>query len=402
MKKYNILIYPQKSADGVCRLRLKIRYGGRQLAISLGWNVDANKWNAATNRCARNTFHGKHKTSAAVINGELQRWEDAANKVLSKADETVEPSSIKREILAIIRPERDKREQASVLQDIDEYITLMSIERAWSAKQCGTLRTIYTRLEEWRSNVSYDDLGSNGLTELVQHWSDNGLTARTMQLYLSVIKTFLKWAIKQNKTKIAYNVPKIKCMTKPVIYLTWDELMKFYGMEVQKKDREVRDMFCLSCFTGLRFSDVSALTDANIVDDAIVVAAIKTGKQTKIELNKYSREIIGRYVGHGNLFSASYKHRNETLHRLFADAGFDDDVMISEYRGGRRVDKVAKKYEVLTFHSGRRTFISNALTLGIPVQVVMQWSGHSDYHSMRPYIAIADEAKKKAMSLFDR
>lgn len=47
-------------------------------------------------------------------------------------------------------------------------------------------------------------------------------------------------------------------------------------------------------------------------------------------------------------------------------------------------------------------YIYKALTLGIPVQVVMQWSGHSDYHSMRPYIAIADEAKKKAMSLFDR
>ena len=32
----------------------------------------------------------------------------------------------------------------------------------------------------------------------------------------------------------------------------------------------------------------------------------------------------------------------------------------------------------------------------------MKWTGHSDYAAMKPYIDIADKAKKEAMSLFDK
>ena len=48
-------------------------------------------------------------------------------------------------------------------------------------------------------------------------------------------------------------------------------------------------------------------------------------------------------------------------------------------------------------HAGRRTFICFALSSGIPPQVVMKWTGHSDYKSMKPYIDIAESAKKDAI-----
>lgn len=39
--------------------------------------------------------------------------------------------------------------------------------------------------------------------------------------------------------------------------------------------------------------------------------------------------------------------------------------------------------------------------LGISPQIVMKWTGHSDYAAMKPYIAIADSAKSDAMAKFD-
>ena len=51
--------------------------------------------------------------------------------------------------------------------------------------------------------------------------------------------------------------------------------------------------------------------------------------------------------------------------------------------------------------TGRRTFIRNALTMGIPPSLVMEWTGHSDYKAMKPYIKIADKEKARAMKLFD-
>ena len=60
------------------------------------------------------------------------------------------------------------------------------------------------------------------------------------------------------------------------------------------------------------------------------------------------------------------------------------------------------KYALLSTHAGRRTFICNALALGIPAQVVMKWTGHSDYKAMKPYIDIADDIKANAMNKFNQ
>ena len=37
----------------------------------------------------------------------------------------------------------------------------------------------------------------------------------------------------------------------------------------------------------------------------------------------------------------------------------------------------------------------------VPPQVVMKWTGHSDYKAMRPFIDIAKKAKADAMILID-
>ena len=72
------------------------------------------------------------------------------------------------------------------------------------------------------------------------------------------------------------------------------------------------------------------------------------------------------------------------------------------YKGNERIDEVTPKYALLSTHAGRRTFICNALALGIPAQVVMKWTGHSDYKAMKPYIDIADDIKANAMNKFNQ
>ena len=57
--------------------------------------------------------------------------------------------------------------------------------------------------------------------------------------------------------------------------------------------------------------------------------------------------------------------------------------------------------KVIGTHTGRRSFICNALGMGISPQVVMKWTGHSDYKAMKPYIDVADEIKAEAMKKFD-
>ena len=97
----------------------------------------------------------------------------------------------------------------------------------------------------------------------------------------------------------------------------------------------------------------------------------------------------------------SNQKMNEYLKELGELAEIDEPVRETYYKGNERIDEVTPKYALLSTHTGRRTFICNALALGIPVQVVMKWTGHSDYKAMKPYIDIADDIKIQAMNKFN-
>ena len=90
---------------------------------------------------------------------------------------------------------------------------------------------------------------------------------------------------------------------------------------------------------------------------------------------------------------------NEYLKEL---AGINEPIRQTYYKGNERINEVTPKYALLGTHAARRTFICNALALGIPPQVVMKWTGHSDYKAMKPYIDIADDIKANAMSKFNQ
>ena len=97
----------------------------------------------------------------------------------------------------------------------------------------------------------------------------------------------------------------------------------------------------------------------------------------------------------------SNQRMNEWLKEVAYLAGIDTPVTTVAYRGAERIEQTRPKYELIGTHTGRRTFICNALAMGIPAATVMEWTGHSDYKAMRPYIRIADTEKARAMRLFD-
>ena len=92
---------------------------------------------------------------------------------------------------------------------------------------------------------------------------------------------------------------------------------------------------------------------------------------------------------------------NVYLHELCELAGFIEPIRQTYYMGNERIDVVKPKFKLIGTHTGRRTFICNALGMGIPHQVVMKWTGHSDYKAMKPYIDVADEIKIEAMKKFN-
>ena len=99
-----------------------------------------------------------------------------------------------------------------------------------------------------------------------------------------------------------------------------------------------------------------------------------------IELNDHSRAILEKYKdveleNDKALPVITNQKMNDYLKELAELAEINEPVRQTYYKGNERIDEVIPKYALLGTHAGRRTFICNALALGIPPQVVMKQKG---------------------------
>jgi integrase len=242
-----------------------------------------------------------------------------------------------------------------------------------------------------------------------------GLRNTTILKYISYVRWFLRWA--SNNSYYSGNLhntfrPKLKGTNigiKEVIYLEWEELLELYSFKFPASKTSlpaVRDVFCFCCFTGLRYSDVAKLKKSDVKENYITVITQKTIDSLIIELNKYSRAILKKYekVGLPNdmaLPVISNVKMNEHLKEMGEAVGLNSPQRIVYFKKSQRYEEVLPKYALLTTHCGRRTFIVNALRLGVPAEVIMKWTGHSDYEAMKPYVKIVDKLKTSEMEKFN-
>lgn len=419
------------------KLRYRIKWNNNRyiVAFNVGYRVDIDKWSTDTQRCKNNTTHGKRKVMASRINREIQLYESVVNDVFldfEKKGHLPEPDEVRDAVN--VRLNKKMPDNHSLFDYMDEFVSEMGQMNSWTQNTYKMFAVIKHHLHDFNPSLRFEDLDENGLYGFVDYLRDaRGLRNITVSKQLGFVKWFLRWATAKgynSKTDFTRFSPKLKTADKKIIFLDWDELMRVYnfripdegttvtlydcnGNEYQKKIlhsetmSKVKDVFCFCCFTSLRYSDVSNLRRSDVFPDYISITTVKTSDSLKIELNRYSRTILEKYgsmsfPGNLALPVISNQKMNAYLKEICEICGINKPVTVTYYKGNERIDKVHPKYELIGTHAGRRTFICNAIMMGIPPQVVMKWTGHCDYQSMKPYIDIADKVKAEAMKLFDR
>lgn len=418
--KRTINIYPNKGkvkGDGNAPLRCYIRWKGGNLTINLGYNVNINAWNADTQRCNKNTYHDKQNIPASEINRVISDCEDLVNDCFAHFEKQGQVPS-KEELKHLIDARTGKIKDNSASKGnfftvIDEYIKRN--ESKWAYNSLKHIRSVRNQMWQFNKNCKLSDFNDKKFPdELINYFLSikGGNNNYTMYRKVKYLKAVLRYAIEERyitdsdflNWKLQYKMPK-----KPIIFLTWKELMCIYNYDFSYNTAldSARDVFCFCCFTSLRYSDVANLKAHNIIDGKICITTIKTADSLEIELNKYSRAILNKYKeqtfkNNRVLPVISNQKTNDYLKEIAKICEIDTPITITTYKGVNRIEITKPKHELISTHAGRRTFISNAIMLGIPPEIVMKWSGHSDYNSMRPYIDIANQAKKQAMTLFDK
>jgi len=427
-----------KKQEAVIRVSIAIR--GARLITSTGYNIKPADWNAERHEVKPRRENWKKQTTYDINTalGNIRRHFDTYEKDHGEVTE----EELRKEFKTFMGRVEVKEEAPAATEEpkeptfferFDQFIKEESINNMWVPSTKRALNVIKGHIEAWNPETSFDMLTESVLSQYINyHRTDLDQREVTVEKQWRYFKWFLDWATrKEYNTNTAYQRfrPKFKTTDKTIVFLDWDELMRLYNFKVPKTGKKVklttydgieyektvglssaldrvRDMFCFCCFTSLRYSDMRNLKRSDIVDGVINLTTVKTHDKIAIELNDYSKAILDKYEGMvfpgGTALPViSNQKMNDYLKELAELAGLNAPVTQIYYKNGERIEETKPKYSVLGTHAGRRTFICNALSMGIPADIVMKWTGHSDYAAMKPYIDIAKSEKSKAMAKFN-
>lgn len=400
------------------KVRFRIKWSEKVVAFNLGYRVDVEKWSAETQRCKTNTTHGDKKVSASIINKSIQKFETVCAEIFDNAQFNnldLDKDQFKNQFNVGIG--RITKTQISNEKTFFEVFDMFTLEESrmniWTLATIAKFQTVKNHLVKFNPELTFEFFCEEGLFKYQSFLQKNlKFKNSTVLKQFSFLRWFLRWATKKKINVIndyEFFRPKLKTTQKKIIFLNQLELKKLREYKIPKQKiylERVRDVFLFQCFTGLRYSDVANLRKTDVKENTIEITTVKTSDSLIIELNKFSKDLLIKYkessLSENKAFPVITNQKmNDYLKELAELAEIDEPIRQTYYKGNQRIDEILPKYSLLGTHAGRRTFICNALSLGISPQVVMKWTGHSDYKAMKPYIDIADETKISAMEKFN-
>ncbi|MBR1782467.1 MAG: integrase catalytic domain-containing protein [Bacteroidales bacterium] len=431
----------------IFQIRMRVSFNSQRIDFKTGHSIlDPDYWDDSIG-LVKDDYKGPKGETALSINNSLRNLRDqmdTAFKYYEAMDVIPTLSQIQKkyeERLSGVIPKRPepekKREQKPKEPDMfvvfDEFTRKCGEKNAWTIATFEKMSALRADLQNFGPKVKLSELDEDALTRFVGYLRDEkkvfpakkkkdaeedeeekavqvGLNNTTIKKKLEYLTWFLRWA-----RDVGYPVnpafktfkPTLKQTQKPIIYLTKEELQRVKDMDLSGSKLEpVRDIFLFCCFSSLRHSDADNLRRSDIKEDHMDVTTIKTGDSVSIELNDITKAILEKYKDvpfkdNKALPSFTNQAMNRSLKELCQLAEINEPIRITTYKGNVRTDTVHPKWEMVGTHTGRRTFIVQALSMGISPNIVMKWTGHSDYKAMKPYIDIVDSIKAQSMTKFN-
>lgn len=436
MLKYSVKfdLYPQKNSAGLTEnrpIRMRVAYSGNRVELRVGYSVDSEKWDSSSERAVRNTKN-RYNQTANEINKAIENCQDVIDNLFirfEQIDKKIPTPAELRDAFnnqmgrvkpvieeVVAEPRKEEVVARTFFEVFDEFTATMGRMNSWTTATYTKFNSIRLHLHNYNPDLPLNDLTDLDLQGFIESLQASDLRNTTISKYIGFVRWFLRWAYGKDyyngKLHESFR-PKLKGIdgnSKEVIHLTWKELLHLLDFEFPENRPSlpaVRDVFCFCCFTGLRYSDVAKLRRSDVRDNCIKVVTQKTIDGLTIELNDYSRAILDKYKDvkfskNLALPVISNAKMNEHLKVMGELAGLDEPQRIVFFKGNQRHEMTFPKYALLTSHCGRRTFIVIALYLGISAEVVMKWTGHSDFKAMKPYVKIIDELKVQEMTKFNK
>lgn len=390
----SVLFYLNKNKidkKGRAPIILQFDHNKGRFKYFTGEKIDPYYWSKSKSSYIKPSYKDDSKLDTYLKS--LERTIEDIVREAKTNNKTITPEYVKSELLKNSNQDTDK----TFFPLFDRYL-----KASESTKVYGTIKNYKNALhyfKEYRDYSGFEFAFEDLTLSFYDAFSEYLITKKklannTIGRIIKILKTYLNWAFENDfTTNLQYKKFKIIEEKIEIVYLTDKELTTIFNMDLPYEPlARARDLFCFGCFTGLRFSDIAELDKGNIEDGSIHIRTQKTKDLLTIPLIPQAKEILEKYDFH--LPKLSNQKLNKHLKTLGEEAEINQPISIQRYRGATRIDKKIPKYDLITTHTARRTFITLSLEKGIRPEVVMSITGHKDFKSFSAYIKIVDTVKK--------
>ena len=228
---------------------------------------------------------------------------------------------------------------------------------------------------------------NNFLNFLKKHQKSNGenLSSSSINSYFKKLNEVLKELVKEqiiNKNPCSEIKPP-KVIHKEREFLNDSELKLL--IKTKCRNESVKKFYLISCFTGLRHSDVVRLKWKNLIfEDTEGIRQYylsfiikKTGKPNKIPINNDALYILGERKG-------------------------DDDLIVSGLKYSANNNNILREWsllsgikKIITPHTARHTFATRYLSQTNDIYGLQNLIGHKELKTTQVYMHLVDDKLKK-------
>jgi len=401
-------VLKEPKSDNKTLIYLFYNFGNKRFKYSTGEKIHPKFWNTNKQRVKESSRFPEYPE----FNTRLNNIETAINNCyrrLNNDNVVITTTLLRKELNMELKVEERKAKPKDFLVWLEDYIDTLKLTHKKGSIQ--VYEALFNHLIAFASsrkyNLTFETINMDFYNQFQDYiLNEKKLLTNTFGKQISTLKTFLNIATELGINKsLAYKSRLFKAPEEKVnhIYLSEEELKLMEDVdlsEIPYLDR-VRDFFLIGCHTGLRFSDFTQLKKENFEKKGgklfFNVITHKTKERVVIPVKSVIEKISMKYDW---VFprAISNQKMNKYLKELGKIAKIETRVIRKEFRGGENKEELKFKYDLITTHTARRSFATNAYLAGVPTLSIMKLTGHTTESSFMKYIKVSQERNAELLS----
>lgn len=395
----------------------RITYEAGPLKYYLPEKISPGNWNPSSQRAVQSKRFPEYPEFNARIDTIEQTIRNTYRKYLNDNDNVTPSLGTLKELLDMALGKKVAARKQGFFEYFEDFRTRSAAGQRISPKTKRatvhntnkgygtTLQHLQNFRKIYQRRIDFDSIDLEFYNDYIKYLTHTvKLSPNTIGDHIKRIKTVLQEA-KEKGMKVS---PAFESsyFTKPKedtdsIYLTEQELKELGKLDLSgnKKLDQVRDLFLIGCYTGLRYSDYSVLQPEHIKDGFISIKQTKTGNPVVIPVHPTVKGILDKY--NGKLPKAiSNQKTNDYLKELGEQVDMLKATVTKTYtKGGTKITRSFLKYELITSHAARRSFATNEYLAGTPSITIMAITGHKTEKAFLGYIKLTPDEHAKLLKL---